>query len=99
MVSTTIIHGWKSAGITETILVGTKDSPSLDPFTSINSLDEAPTDFTVITAADNDIESFATPKESYLSGSQNEWGPDNETENFEEEHGNIFEVLDDKDDI
>ena len=56
-------------------------------------------DFTVKTAADTDFKSFGTPQESFLSDSEDKWGSDDESENFVEGHKNIFEVLDDEDDI
>ena len=46
---------------------GTKDLKSLGPFASVYPLDEAMADLTVTTAADTDVDSFVTPKESYVS--------------------------------
>ena len=55
-----IEHGWKSAGVNEVISVVIKDLPSLDPLASVDPLDEAMTDFTVMAAADTNVESFVT---------------------------------------
>lgn len=55
---------------------------SLDPFASINPLNEAMINVTVITTADADMESFVTPKEIYLPDLQNEWGLDDAGESF-----------------
>lgn len=56
-------HRWKSRK-TE---FGAKDLKSLGPFASVYPLDEAMADLTVTTAADTDVDSFVTPKESYVS--------------------------------
>ena len=95
-----IENGWKSAGITEAISVGTRGLPSLDPFASVDPLDEMVVDFTLTTATDTDVESFVTPRECFQSDSENEWVPDDDGEHFyEEEQRNIFEVLYDEDDV
>ena len=53
-----IENGWKSAGITEAISVGTRGLPSLDQLASVDPLDEMVVDFTLPTATDTDVESF-----------------------------------------
>ena len=63
-------------------LIWDKDLPSLNQFASVDQLDVAMTDFTVIAASDTDVE-------SYRSYSGNEWGPEDEGENFEERQNYI----------
>ena len=74
--------------------------PNLDPFPSIEPLDEAMKLLSDKSSWNWGWEfCYSTPKESYLSDSKNEWWPDDEDENFEEGYGDIFEVLDDEDNI
>ena len=89
-----IANGWRSAGITEAISVGSQGLPSLDPFHHVDPLDEETSSFEAAVTTGAGIENFVTPKESFQSDSEDEWEPDGETDDNSVER-NIFEILED----
>ena len=89
-----IANGWRSAGITEAISVGSHGLPNLDPFHHVDPLYEETSSFETAVTTGADIENFVTPKESFQSDSEDEWEPDGEADDNSIER-NIFEILED----
>ena len=102
-----IANGWKSAGITEAISLGPRGLPSLDPFAHVDPLDETMTLNDRVTTPDADFVNFVTPRESLLSDLEDEWEPEDksqdedgnksESQDDNEHHSNIFEIIQDDD--
>ena len=91
-----IANGWRSAGITEAISVGSQGLPSLDPFQNIDPLDEEMSIFEALVTTGADMDNFITPKEIFQSDSEDEWKTnDGNDKNHGDERRNIFEILED----